>query len=69
MTEKQMWSQLWRYIYKRTMLTEPAAKHAAALALEWAQEKRSVRSRLRSAGKRQETVGESSGPHAVSFLE
>jgi hypothetical protein len=35
MTEKQKWSYLWRYIFERMLITEPAAKHAASLAMSW----------------------------------
>jgi hypothetical protein len=35
MTEKQKWFYLWHHILDRTMLSEPAAKLAASLAIEW----------------------------------
>lgn len=33
--ERRKWRGIWRYILQRTIVTEPAAKHAALLALQW----------------------------------
>jgi hypothetical protein len=33
--KRRKWRSLWLLIYRRTFLSEPAAKHAAAIALDW----------------------------------
>jgi hypothetical protein len=33
--KRRKWRSLWLLIYRRTFLSEPAAKHAAAIAFDW----------------------------------